>query len=36
MAAAVFSHQGLALTRVILGNSEEQRLFWDQILHLGW
>lgn len=30
-----FFHQGLALPRVILGNSEGQRLFWGQVLHLG-
>lgn len=35
MAATVFFHWGLALPRVILGNSEGQRLLWGQVLHLG-
>lgn len=29
-----FPHQGLTLPHVILGNSEGQRLFWGQVLHL--
>lgn len=30
-----FPHQVLALLCVIVGNSEGQRLFWGQVLHLG-